>query len=239
MIHLIPAAGAGSRFTSKGYKDPKPFIDINGQPMIISVLENIGMPVEPSENNKYILIFRKEQLEHEVPKILSKRSDVIILSVSETTKGAACTALVAKEFINNDEELWIGDCDHLIADFNHIEFATKYFNKLKSDGGLICHLQQHPKWSYCKVKDNKVIEVVEKQVISDIANTGDFYFKKGKYFVEAAERMIQNNDLSKGEFFLSPVYNYLISDDKNINVYMVNNHIGLGTPEDLEKYLEK
>jgi NDP-sugar pyrophosphorylase family protein len=238
MIHLLPCAGKGSRFLEKGYKEPKPLIDVNGQPMIISVLENIGYPVEPSEIDKYILIFRTEHLDHEVPKILSKRKDTIILSVDKVTEGAACTALLAKEYINNDEELWIGDCDHMIKDFAHIEQATKFFRKKDADGGLICHLQDHPKWSYTRVKDGKAIEVAEKRVISDLANTGDYYFKKGRYFVEAAERMIEKQDKTLGEFFICPVFATLIANNYNIYPYLVNQHIGLGTPEDLESYLK-
>ena len=40
---LIPMAGRGSRFEEQGYTDKKPFIDVNGKPMIQRVIENLGM----------------------------------------------------------------------------------------------------------------------------------------------------------------------------------------------------
>ena len=50
MINIvIPMAGLGSRFVKKGYEKPKPFIDVNGKPMIVRVLENLSYP-----NAKYI-----------------------------------------------------------------------------------------------------------------------------------------------------------------------------------------
>ena len=55
---VIPMAGAGSRFVKAGYKDPKPFIDIDGKTMIERVLDNLQYP-----NARYILIARKEHLE--------------------------------------------------------------------------------------------------------------------------------------------------------------------------------
>lgn len=57
---VIPMAGLGSRFANEGYEKPKPFIDVNGKPMIVRVLENLTYP-----NANYILIGRQEHLEKE------------------------------------------------------------------------------------------------------------------------------------------------------------------------------
>jgi GTP:adenosylcobinamide-phosphate guanylyltransferase len=40
---VVPMAGRGSRFTEQGYKDSKPFIDVNGKPMIQRVIENLNI----------------------------------------------------------------------------------------------------------------------------------------------------------------------------------------------------
>ena len=44
MINIvIPMAGMGKRFADAGYKDPKPFIDVLGKPMIQHVIENLDV----------------------------------------------------------------------------------------------------------------------------------------------------------------------------------------------------
>ena len=53
---VIPAAGQGSRFSKAGWKKPKPFIDINGRPMLDHVICN----VMPKQNASCSLILRSE-----------------------------------------------------------------------------------------------------------------------------------------------------------------------------------
>ena len=55
---LIPMAGRGSRFTEQGYTDSKPFIDVDGKPMIQRVIKNLNL--EFDEKYKFILICLKE-----------------------------------------------------------------------------------------------------------------------------------------------------------------------------------
>ena len=40
---LVPMAGGGSRFASAGYTFPKPLVEINGKPMIQTVVENLNI----------------------------------------------------------------------------------------------------------------------------------------------------------------------------------------------------
>ena len=80
-----------------------------------------------------------------------------------------------------------------------------------------------------------VAETKEKEVISDMAIGGLYYFKKGNYFVGAAEHMINNNMRTKGEFYIAPVYNLLIDEGYKIGIDKNTRHDILGTPEDLEK----
>ena len=161
----------------------------------------------------------------------------IVLEVDQVTEGAACTALIAKQYIDNDMPLLITDCDHVIGEQNFIQRAYGYFDRYDADGGILCHLADNPKWSYTKVKDGQVTEVIEKQVVSNLANTGDYYYAKGSSFVSWAEEMIERNDRTSGEFYVAPAYKYGIKNNMKILPYMVNEMWGLGTPEDLEKYL--
>ena len=106
------------------------------------------------------------------------------------------------------------------------------------DGGILTFENIHPKWSYVKVDDHgNVTELREKEVISNIATVGIYFWSKGKDYVKYAEQMIAKNHKVHGEFYVAPAYNEAIQDGKKIKVYNVDKMWGLGTPEDLEYFL--
>jgi dTDP-glucose pyrophosphorylase len=248
---VIPMAGRGKRFADAGYNKPKPFIDVRGTPMIELAVQNIA-PIEWDFNLNqfhpvdyaFTFICLKEFMdkhEYEFRAILKENPFVDnykIITVDEVTAGAACSVLLAKDIINNNQELIISDCDHLVLDSNHILSGINFFRRRSADGGIWCFLSDSPKWSYLRIRDNIVRQVVEKEVVSNLANTGTYYFRRGSDFVKHAEAMVQNKDTSKGEYYVAPVYNYMITDGSKIIPFTVNQMVGLGTPDDLKAYLD-
>ena len=108
-----------------------------------------------------------------------------------------------------------------------------------ADGGIVTFIASHPKWSFVKLNDaGEVTLVAEKKPISNIATVGIYYFKKGKYFVDSAEQMIKKNIRTNNEFYIAPTYNEMIEAKKKILQYPIAEMRGLGTPEDLSKFLE-
>ena len=104
---LIPLAGAGSRFFKAGYKDPKPLIDVSGKPMIQRVIENIGL-----EENEHIFIVQEQHMQkypHMKKYLKECVKNSTLVEINGLTEGAACTTLLAKEHINNDEPLFIAN----------------------------------------------------------------------------------------------------------------------------------
>ena len=99
-------AGQGSRFAKAGYEKPKPFIDVDGKPMIVRVLENLAYP-----DARYILIARREHMEKEAElvKQIEKEFNAIFIPIDKLTEGTACTVLYARKYINNDEPLLIAN----------------------------------------------------------------------------------------------------------------------------------
>ena len=232
---LIPMAGAGFRFTSAGYKKYKPFIEVINDSMIRNVIKNLN-----SDSYRFIFVINKSQISKEDfnDHIKDLYFNFKILEVDEITEGPACSALVAKELINNLDPLIIVNCDQMIIDFNP-EYLEKFSKITESDGFLGCFLSSSKKNSYIKIDPNgEVVEVKEKIVISNVATNGLHYWKFGKYFVESAEEMIRCNDRYNGEFYIAPTYNYLINKGKKILPYFFNLHFPIGTPEDLEKYIK-
>ncbi len=230
---LIPMAGAGSRFQQAGYTFPKPLIDVKGKPMIQLVVENLNIKAN------YVYVVQKEHREkYNLDTLLNLITPGCkIVDVDGVTEGAACTALLAKEYIDNDKPLFFANSDQFV-EWDSNEFLYK-MNETDSDGGIVSFRGIHPKWSFAKIDENGIVtEVAEKNPISDIATVGYYYYKKGSDFVKYAEQMIEKDIRVNNEFYVCPVYNEAIKDGKQIRTFDIPMMWGLGTPEDLNYYLE-
>ena len=231
---LIPMAGAGSRFEQAGYTFPKPLIEVNGKPMIQVVVENLNVEAN------YIFLVRKEHYEKYNLKYLLNliAPDCTIVQVDELTEGAACTTLLAKEFINNDEPLLMANSDQFVEwNSNECLYA---FSADTIDAGILTFESTHPKWSYAKLgEDGFVTEVAEKKVISNNATVGIYYWNKGSDYVKYAEQMIEKDIRVNNEFYVCPVFNEAIQDGKKVRVKNVDKMWGIGTPEDLNYFLSE
>jgi len=230
---LIPMAGAGSRFQQAGYTFPKPLIDVEGKPMIQVVTDNLNIEAT------FIYVVQKE---HRAKYNLDTLLNLItpgckIVEVDGLTDGAACTTLLAKEFIDNEQPLVMANSDQFI-EWDSNEFMYKMIEQ-KLDGGIVTFTATHPKWSFAKVDEyGYVTEVAEKNPISDIATVGVYYWAKGSDYVKYAEQMIEKNIRVNNEFYVCPVFNEAIGDGKKIKTFNIEKMWGLGTPEDLKYYLE-
>jgi len=230
---LIPMAGAGSRFEAAGYTFPKPLIDVEGKPMIQVVVDNLNMDAN------YIYVVQKAHREkYNLDTLLNLITPGCkIVETNGLTEGAACTALLAKEFINNDAPLFFANSDQFV-EWDSNEFMYK-MNETKADGGIVTFKAIHPKWSFAKINElGLVTEVAEKNPISDNATVGYYFWKHGSDFVKYAEEMIAKDIRVNNEFYVCPVFNQAIEDNKEIRTFNINKMWGLGTPEDLNYYLE-
>ncbi len=230
---LIPMAGAGSRFSSAGYTFPKPLIEVNHKPMIQVVIENLNIKAN------FIYIVQREHYEKYNLKYLLNliTPNCEIVQVDGVTEGAACTTLLAKEYINNDKHLVIANSDQFVEWDSNSFYYSMTNDKL--DGGMLTFKATHPKWSFAKLDSNGYItEIAEKKPISDIATVGIYYWNKGSDYVKYAEQMIEKNVRVNNEFYVAPVYNEAILDGFKFKPYNINKMWGLGTPEDLKTYLE-
>jgi len=230
---LIPMAGAGSRFATAGYTFPKPLIDVEGKPMIQLVVENLNIDAN------YIYVVQKSHREKfNLDTLLNLITpNCTIVEVDGVTEGAACTALLAKEFIDNGNPLFFANSDQFV-EWDSNEFFYK-MNENDCDGGIPVFRSTHPKWSFAKLdEDGFVTEVQEKNPISDLATIGFYYWKQGSDFVKYSEEMIEQEIRVNGEFYVCPVYNNAIKGGLKVRTFDTPKMWGLGTPEDLKHYLE-
>ncbi len=230
---LIPMAGAGSRFQQAGYTFPKPLIEVEGKPMIQVVVDNLNIDAT------FIYVVQKEHREkYNLDTLLNLITpNCKIVEVDGLTEGAACTTLLAKEYINTDAPLVMANSDQFL-EWDSNEFMYKMIEQ-EVDGGIVTFTATHPKWSFAKVDEyGYVTEVAEKNPISDIATVGVYYWSKGSDYVKYAEQMIEKNIRTNNEFYTCPVFNEAIADCKKIKTFNIDKMWGLGTPEDLKYYLE-
>lgn len=235
---VIPMAGRGSRFASAGYELPKPLIDVHGRPMIGCVVENI----RPTRPHRFVFLVLAEHVrDYRVDDLLRQIAPGCeIVLVDETTQGAACTVLLARDLIDGPAPLMIANSDQWVGcDIDDYLTSTDH----PDVGGVIMTMwADHPKWSYARLDaGGRVLEVVEKEVVSNDATTGIYNFRRGSEFVVAADRMIRRDLRVNGEFYVAPTYNELIDDGVEIRTFNIGaatrGMYGLGTPEDLEIFL--
>ena len=231
---LIPMAGEGKRVADAGYSFPKPLIEVNKKPMIQLVIENLGIKA-----NYIFIVQKKHSDKYNLKYFLNLiMPNCKVVEVDEKTEGAACTTLLAKKYINNGNQLLIANSDQFIK-WNPMD-AMYYITNKKVDGAILTFKASHPKWSFAKVNQNGyVTEVAEKKPISDNATVGIYFWSKGSDYVKYANEMIKKNIRTNNEFYVCPVYNQAIKDNKKIINYKVSEMWGLGTPEDLSYYLSK
>ena len=232
---LIPMAGRGSRFESQGYTFPKPLIEVKGKPMIQVIVDNLNIKA------KYTFIVQKDHYEtYNLQYLLNLIApECNIVQVDGITEGAACTTLLAKRFIDNDEPLLMANSDQFIEwDSSKTLYA---FSNSDSEGGILTFPASHPKWSYAKLdNDGYVTEVAEKKPISNNATVGIYWWRKGSDYVKYAERMIKKDIRTNNEFYVCPVFNEAIEDGKKISIKEIDKDgmWGIGTPEDLNYFLK-
>jgi HAD superfamily hydrolase (TIGR01509 family) len=230
---LIPMAGAGSRFAQAGYTFPKPLIEVNGKPMIQVVVENLNVEAH------FIYLVQKEHYEKynlkQLLNLITPGCDIV--QVDGITDGAARTTLLAKQFIDNNEPLLMANSDQYVEwNSNEVLYA---FTADEIDGGIVTFKATHPKWSFAKIGDDGFVsEVAEKNPISDNATVGIYYWKKGSDYVKYAEQMIDKDIRTNGEFYTCPTFNEAIADGKKIRAKSIDKMWGIGTPEDLNYFLE-
>ena len=235
---VVPMAGRGSRFTAAHFSHPKPLIPIMGRPMIAWIIDNI----RPRRDHRFIFICLGEHLRAH-PEVSQVLQDLCpgceVRSLNAVTEGAACTVLTVSDLIDSHHPLMIANSDQYVAlgidDYlGHGDASV--------DGFMMTFWADDPKWSYCRMRpDGTVLEVVEKQVVSNEATVGIYNFARGRDFVAAAERMIRKDLRVNGEFYVAPTYNELIADSARITVVRTGREYdgmhGLGTPQDLAHFM--
>jgi dTDP-glucose pyrophosphorylase len=235
MKTLLLLAGSSKEFEEQNYHYPKYLIEVDGKPLVQHVMESLSTLPE----SKYLFIIRKVEADRfhfdNILKLLVPDAEVII--VEGLTKGAACTALYAIEYIDNNESLLIVNGDQIVQ--ANLSEAIRSFQTKDLDGGIITFDSVHPRWSYVRLNDEGfVVETAEKRPISRNATAGLYYFKYGKEFVESAMNMISKDAQVSGFYYVCPAYNEMILKQLKIRTFEIkrDQYFSFATPQGVEQY---
>ena len=232
---LIPLAGSNQFFKESEYLYPKPLIEINNKTMIEHVIDNLN---QIKQDKQFIFILNTDDCKkYHIDNIVNILTDYKcqIIRIDNETKGAACSAALAIQYINNDFPLIVSNADQVIND--DIENIISKFENY--DAGVITFESVHPRWSYVRVDENNfVIETAEKRPFSKEALAGFFYFKKGKDFISSIMSMIKKDASVDGRFYVSPTLNEMVLVNKEIKIYKIDNdkYHTFYTPQKIHEY---
>jgi dTDP-glucose pyrophosphorylase len=236
---IIPAAGAGSRFSNVGVKVPKPLIEVNDLPMILWVLGNF----EFTKNDRVLIICQET---HQIPHFLAKYSHLFhveldFLEIDGLTDGPASTVLLAKSWMNLNLPVVIANSDQYVS--RGLDVFIDSVRRVDFSGTILTMIASGAKWSYVeRGRDGRILRVLEKIEVSDEATVGVYAWSTGKLLLESIEELIRRNARVNNEFYIAPTYNYLLEKSLTVGTVSVGKHgssvHGLGTPEDLDDFLK-
>lgn len=244
-------AGEGKRFTDQGYKTHKPVLPTidrrSGRELPMVVCATLDLPGVMSDGKNVIYVDRTfHKCDGVEEKIKEEFPHANFITVDKLTEGQACTCLLAKEKIDNTQELLIAGCDNgMIINQEHFEKEKKQADCLvftyRNNEAVLTNPDAYG-WMIAD-QENHVTGLSIKKSISDNpmndhAVVATFWFRMGKIFVQAAEKMIADNDRINGEFYVDEVVKHVLNLGYSVNVFEIDRYIGWGTPKDYEEYMK-
>ncbi len=224
MKYIILCGGIGKR--NNQYSLPKPLNYVNGKHLIEYIIESI-----PS--NEIYIVYNISLNNYNFQEIIInkfKSHKIYFSQVDFLTRGAVETAFVGiKNFnfddINDNENILFIDNDN-IYEFPQMESYKNNFIGYGLDF-------EKENYSFITISDNKVINIEEKNKISDNYCCGLYGFVNIKEFIDLANELIEINFKTKNEFYFSQLYKLLISKNKNITPFFVKKTLHLGTYDEM------
>ncbi|MCI0576896.1 MAG: NTP transferase domain-containing protein [Chloroflexi bacterium] len=234
-------AGHSRRFQAAGYTVPKPFILIDGRPMIERVCRMF------SPQDEFVFICGREHLQAEpayrdVLRRIAPKTHIVEIATHEC--GPLVTALAAEEVMAEDEPVIVSYCDFTMG-WNYEQFLLK---AALYDGAIPVFRDFHPAsfgdTYYCYIRTNEELEMIalrEKQSFTDnrvaeFASTGVYYVDQWRTFKRYAQEVIAQEQKVAAEYYASLIYPLMVRDGRPVCVYEVEKFICWGTPEDLAEY---
>jgi len=235
---FVLMAGDGQRFANVGYEVPKPLIVAKNK----TILEHTLSSLPSIETFSLTFAIRQEhEVSHNVSSFLKQKygTNINIKIFEKKTRGNLETALeTLKEFSVNGPILFL-DADNKYDGSNFISFVEKL--PALAHAVICCFkpLDDSEKWCFAKINSLQEVEYIsEKKKIEDgLPMVGVFYYNDTKTFVDIGNKILSSNQTTKGEFYMSQTIQKFLDEKYQVYGLVVENVVPLGTPEDLEKFV--
>ncbi|WP_312593867.1 capsular biosynthesis protein [Comamonas terrigena] len=233
---VITMAGMSSRFFENGYQIPKYALNLWGK----TVFEWAVCSFESYFSEEFFLFvirpddFAENFVNEYAAKIGIKKFKIFRLE--KDTRGQAETAYISLLSYKEDFSITIFNIDTIRYKYKKPKFLSEcdgYLEVFRGDGSH---------WSFIESGEmQSVIRTTEKDRISDLCSDGLYYFKSQLKFREIFKETLKNNDLTKGEFYIAPLYNRLIESGGVVKYDVIGaEQIDFcGTPFEYEALLKK
>lgn len=222
--------GGGTRFGNKGFDVPKPLINLQGKPFFYWATKSIEKFVDIEDLTFVVLQDHIDRFEIDT-EIKTYFPDAEIEVIPEVLNGAVLTCKEGVKNINDNLPILFNDCDHAFLSKNFYDYCDKgEFDEM--DGALLTFESDNPAYSYVILDGDRVTGTIEKQVASNEAICGAYYFKNRSIFEKYVEEYLK--ECKYAEFFVSGVYNEMAKDDCVIKTFRIDEHISFGTPNEYD-----
>lgn len=237
---IMPMGGGGTRFGNCGFELPKPLIPIYDKPFFYWATKSIE---KFTEIGSLTFVVLQEHIDrfHIDAEILKYFPEAAIEVIPQVLPGAVLTCKAGVTHIPDGEPILFNDCDHLFLcerfyeACNHMGDGTRIQGELADiDGALLTFISDEDRFSYAAYDENGyVCRTVEKEVISNDAICGAYYYKDKETFLNATE--IYLTKCAYKEFFVSGVYNIMAEQGQKIITMTTDEHVSFGTPGEYEE----
>lgn len=220
-------AGRGQRFAKEGWELPKPLISIEGKPMFWWALQSLK---DVAIDKLIVIALQEHEDQYNISKLLQEYAPTgtQLRIIPEVTEGQLCTVLTAEADFAQSKSILVIPSDTLIE--SPLGNKDQLFDA-SVDGIISVFDLPGDHWSFARVdEEGRVIEVKEKERISNLASTGVYFFRDIPEFLSLSKRMITSRELTKGEFYIMPVYQKMLNLGKNIRVATAEKMWDMGTP---------
>lgn len=233
---VVPMAGRGARFADQGVPTPKPLIEVRGRPMVAWALDGLDEVMRGASQVVFVVLREHDQrygLRDMLPRIAGPRTEVVV--IPEVTEGQLCTVMAAAPHLDPAEDVLVASCDTYVKSNLAREVASR-----SPDCRGIISVADMPgdRWSFARTDDTgRVVQVAEKERISDHASTGLYYFSSAGELMDTAREMFARGEKTRGEYYVIPVYQKYIERGWRVEVSVASEMRDMGTPDALRAFL--
>ncbi|MCK7616080.1 glycosyltransferase family 2 protein [Roseibium sediminicola] len=235
-VVAITMAGLGSRFTKAGYDRPKYEIEALGRPLFDWSMVSLEAYRQAGWSFRFAV---RSGLG--APDYLTARCKVLgievdgIVELDHLTDGQATTAL---------ELIASADAQRPVAVFNIDTYVAPGAMVPPDPATCAGHVPCFPGpgngWSFARTDaDGRVVELREKERISDHATVGLYWFDSVARYRQVYDTYFRTAGEEKGERYIAPMYNQIIADGDRVSIsQLALEDVGmLGTPEQLDSFV--